>query len=482
MEAPRSGSFPTAKRCRLVPRPPPAPLEVAGARGPYMPPLCTKSKNPSAKCYGDRFIPDRSAMDMDMAYFLLTEPKKEKENTDMLSPAEEAYKRLLAEKLLNNRSRILTFRNKPPEPEGMVQQLFYETLTSSQTKPARKRRHIPQFSERTLDAPGIVDDFYLNILDWGCKNVMSIALGNTLYLWNSADGSITDLVTIDEDDGPITSVSWSCDGQRIAVGLNSSDIQLWDTSSNRMLRTLHGVHQSRVGSLAWNKNILTTGGMDGNIVNNDVRMRSHVVQIYRGHKDEVCGLRWSGSGQQLASGGNDNLVHIWDVSMASSNPSLGHNRWLHRFGDHLAAVKALAWCPFQSNLLASGGGGDDRHIRFWNTHTGLCLNSVCALLWNKNEKELLSAHGYVQNSLALWKYPSMVKLAELEDHTARVLCLAQSPDGFTVASVAADETLRLWQIFGTSEDVKPVVKTDNVRVGPWGTDCSYFQGLIALVV
>lgn len=197
------------------------------------------------------------------------------------------------------------------------------------------------------------------------------------------------------------------------------------------LRTLHGVHQSRVGSLAWNKNILTTGGMDGNIVNNDVRMRSHVVHIYRGHEDEVCGLRWSGSGQQLASGGNDNLVHIWDVSMASSNLSLGHNRWLHRFGDHLAAVKALAWCPFQSNLLASGGGGDDRCIRFWNTHTGLCLNSVdtgsqvCGLLWNKNEKELLSAHGYVQNSLALWKYPSMVKLAELEDHTARVLCLAQ---------------------------------------------------------
>lgn len=67
---------------------------------------------------------------------------------------------------------------------------------------------------------------------------MSIALGNTLYLWNSADGSIMDLVTIDEDDGPITSVSWSCDGQWIAVGLNSSDIQLWDTSSNRMVSYL----------------------------------------------------------------------------------------------------------------------------------------------------------------------------------------------------------------------------------------------------
>lgn len=433
-----------------------------------MPSLCTNSKNPSTKCYGDRFIPDRSAMDMDMAYYLLTEPKKEKENTVMVSPAKEAYRRLLAEKLLNNRTRILAFRNKPPEPEGMQQQLLAETLTSNQAKPSKQRRQIPQSAERTLDAPGLVDDYYLNLLDWGSKNVVSIALGNTLYLWNSSDCSTSDLVTIDDDYGPITSVSWASDGQHIAIGLNSSDIQLWDTSSNRMLRTLRGVHQSRVGSLAWNNNILTTGGLDGNIVSNDVRMRSHIVQIYRGHGEEVCGLRWSRSFQQLASGGNDNLVHIWDVSMASSNPSLGHNQWLHRFSDHLAAVKALAWCPFQSNVLVSGGGGNDRCIKFWNTHNGLCLNSVdtgsqvCALLWNKNEKELLSAHGFVQKPpLTLWKYPSMVKLAELEGHTSRVLSLAQSPDGSTVASAAADETLRFWNVFGTSEAPKPAIKTVN---------------------
>ena len=50
--------------------------------------------------------------------------------------------------------------------------------------------------------------------------------------------------------------------------------------------------------------------MDGRIVNNDVRIRNHVVQTYEGHSQEVCGLKWSGSGQQLTSGGNDNLLHI----------------------------------------------------------------------------------------------------------------------------------------------------------------------------
>jgi cell division cycle protein 20 (cofactor of APC complex) len=130
-------------------------------------------------------------------------------------------------------------------------------------------------------------------------------------------------------------------------------------------------------------------------------------------------------------------------------------RWLHRFEEHTASVRALAWCPLQNNLLASGGGEGDHCIKLWNTRTGACLNSVdtgsqvCALVWNKNERELLSSHGFPQNQLTLWKYPSMVKMAELNDHTSRVLYMAQSPDGCTVATAAADETLRFWNVFET---------------------------------
>lgn len=41
----------------------------------------------------------------------------------------------------------------------------------------------------------------------------------------------------------------------------------------------------------------------------------------------------------------------------------------------------------------------------------------------------------------------MVKVAEFTGHTSRVLHLAQSPDGTTVVSGAADETLRFWRVF-----------------------------------
>jgi len=294
------------------------------------------------------------------------------------------------------------------------------------------------------------------LLDWSLNNVLSIALNNTIYLWNATDSSISELLTATDDQGPITSLSWAPDAKHMAVGLNDANVQLWDSAANRQLRNMKG-HTARVGSLAWNGPILTTGGRDGLIINHDVRIRDHIVQTFRGHEQEVCGLKWSLSGQQLASGGNDNLLFIWDKNMASRNSP---SSYLHRLDEHCAAVKALAWCPFQSNLLASGGGSADRTIKFWNTQTGACLNSidtnsqVCSLLWNKHERELLSSHGFSQNQLTLWKYPSMMKIADLLGHTSRVLHLAQSPDGYTVASAAGDETLRFWQVFGTPDTGK----------------------------
>ena len=206
------------------------------------------------------------------------------------------------------------------------------------------------------------------------------------------------------------------------------------------------------------QNWLTSGGRDSKILNHDVRSSTHLTSTYLGHTQEVCGLKWNGDGTHLASGGNENYLCLWDAAMSSrrSHTSLAGGTVAPRLvlSQHRAAVKALDWCPFHRNLLASGGGTADRTIKFWNTTTGAVLNSidtgsqVCSLLWSTHNKEICSSHGFSENQLCLWNYPSMTKVQELKGHTARVLHMAQSPDGSTVVSAAADETLRFWQVFG----------------------------------
>jgi len=48
----------------------------------------------------------------------------------------------------------------------------------------------------------------------------------------------------------------------------------------------------------------------------------------------------------------------------------------------------------------------------------------------------------------------MLKVKELSGHTARVLHLAAAPEGGQVCSAGADETLRLWDVFGEPPEAK----------------------------
>ncbi len=68
-------------------------------------------------------------------------------------------------------------------------------------------------------------------------------------------------------------------------------------------------------------------------------------------------------------------------------------------------------------------------------------------MFSKNENELISTHGYSDNAIVLWKFPSMKKLATLTGHSLRVLYLAMSPDGESIVTGAGDETLRFWKVF-----------------------------------
>lgn len=308
--------------------------------------------------------------------------------------------------------------------------------------PRKQPRAVSKVPYKVLDAPDLADDFYLNLVDWGSSNVLGVGLGSCVYMWNSQSGRVNKLCELQDD--TVTSVNWIQRGSHIAIGTGKGLVQIWDAERIRRLRTMTG-HTARVGSLAWNDHILTSGSRDRLIYHRDVRAPDQWLRKLVGHKQEVCGLRWNPEDGQLASGGNDNKLMVWDK--LSETP-------LWKFSDHTAAVKAIAWSPHQRGLLASGGGTADRRIIFHDTLRGTTINEidtgsqVCNLAWSKNSNEIVSTHGYSQNQIVVWKYPSMTQVVSLTGHTYRVLYLAMSPDGRVVVTGAGDETLRFWNVFG----------------------------------
>ncbi|KAJ9555378.1 hypothetical protein OSB04_009992 [Centaurea solstitialis] len=418
--------------------------------------------SPSRPIYSDRFIPSRSASNF--ALFGLSPPPDGPHS----SSSSANYTALLRNALFGsdlgfippntpekNNFPVTTTATTPTPVSRNIFRFKSQTRQSLHSlspfgvddnlpvvthRPAKAPRIVPRSPYKVLDAPALQDDFYLNLVDWSSHNVLAVDWA-IVYIY-SMPLAVTQLCDLGVDD-TVCSVGWAHQGTSLAIGTSDGKVQIWDVLRCKRVRSMEG-HRSRVGALAWSSSMLSSGSRDKSVLQRDPRAQQDFVSKLNGHKSEVCGLKWSHDNRELASGGNDNRLFVWNQH--STQPVL-------KYCEHTAAVKAIAWSPHLYGLLASGGGTADRCIRFWNTTTNSHLNcvdtgsQVCNLVWSKNGNELVSTHGYSQNQIIVWRYPSMSKLATLTGHTYRVLYLAISPDGQTIVTGAGDETLRFWNAF-----------------------------------
>ncbi|KIY46122.1 WD40 repeat-like protein [Fistulina hepatica ATCC 64428] len=460
---------------------------------------------PAGLSWDDRFLPSRDAGDLRTSYNI-------DKDTDRLpltmipsnfnarrEEANEAFSDVLREEVIpshpssptlaegmpyvrKRKSSLFSFKtpNKAHpigSPKVQLDKPTDETYSLSPVRNATRIRlerprcqsyDLPTTPFRVLDAPSLMEDFYLNILDWSATNVLAVGLEDAVYLWRGDDASVTKLCDFTACADSIASVSWVQKGSTLAVGTLSGRLHLYDGDTLRIVRTYDSAHDERIGVLAWNDNVLSSGSRDHLVYYRDVREQG--VQPFRrstGHRMEVCGLRWNDAGL-LASGGNDNRVCIWDVRGSSRSYD---DRPLWKFEEHTGAVKALAWAPHVRGLLASGGGTNDRHIRFWNTGNGRMLeeidtgSQICNLGWSQVSHELVSTHGYastsISNQICVWKYAGTNLPGKSEivrsfcGHLSRVLYLAMSPDGQSIVTGAGgmfDSTLRFWHAFHKGDD------------------------------
>jgi hypothetical protein len=191
------------------------------------------------------------------------------------------------------------------------------------------------------------------------------------------------------------------------------------------------------------------------------------------HTQQICGLAWSADGELFASGGNDNSCFLFetkkilgpDTSSANilatldvrEGPAgesiytvtdrtgqvlhLQHTVARHKWTLN-AAVKAMAFCPWQRGLLAIGGGSNDRCIHFYHTRSGTCLATIdCAaqvtsLVWSQNRREIAATFGFAQPEhpyrIAVFAWPSCEQVVAVPwwDEN-RALCAVAYPGGPT---------------------------------------------------
>ncbi|KAJ9077970.1 Fizzy- protein [Entomophthora muscae] len=227
-------------------------------------------------------------------------------------------------------------------------------------------------------------------------------------------------------------------------------VSQWQSTQHRALEwriqliSSYREHHGRVCSLSWSRESLASGSADTQIILKDFRCRGTGYRKLEGHPTEVCGLRWCPDGILLASGSLSEEVLVWDRRSRAPYSKLG---------GHKAAVKALAWNPRSTGILATGTGLSDKLMRVWDVERSQQLHAIdtgsqiTGLEWSPSGTEIVSSHGFQANELVVWRYPSLNQIVKLSAHANRLAYMVRSSDGTCVVTGSGHEKICFWKLF-----------------------------------
>ena len=101
------------------------------------------------------------------------------------------------------------------------------TLNSNYSEYVESTRKIGNKPYKTIEAPGLSDDFYLNLVDWSSKNDIAVGQSNCVYVWCFNKSQPVKVLGY-EGEKYVSSVIWSPSGNEIAVGNSEGLVEIWD--------------------------------------------------------------------------------------------------------------------------------------------------------------------------------------------------------------------------------------------------------------
>jgi WD40 repeat protein/GTPase SAR1 family protein len=259
---------------------------------------------------------------------------------------------------------------------------------------------------------------------------------------------------------PITTASWSPDGQTLACADKDRTIHLWHAQTGTLQYTLSNQqsltpipvgwlqpltsrpnYQFLTWSIVWSPDsqYLATSNLNG-----DIRLwhtqTGQLLHTLSSHQDLAWSVAWSPDSHKLASGSLDRTACLWDTQTG---------QLLHKLSQHTEPVITVAWSP-DGQTLASGSL--DKTICLWNVEKGSLLHqlsghisSIRSLFWSLNGRTLISVSN--DDLIGQWKIEEIAEAETSWQSSGRRLGgLACSPDGRTLAIGFSDHSVSLVDI------------------------------------
>jgi WD40 repeat protein len=241
------------------------------------------------------------------------------------------------------------------------------------------------------------------------------------------------------------SVAFSQDGRSLAAGNFDGTLSWIEISNGRKIH--HTENQgSAINTVVFlpKSTTVAVGDWDGWVRFHGPDAKANAQPLR--YPAKIWSLAVSPDGSSLAVGGEASIIQIYDLATRCLKATLE---------GHTQTVKALEFSP-DGKLLASAGGYT---VKLWSTETwegsGEHIHhhpEVVCVRFSPDGKLLAIADGesdlphykLLPTAIILWDVAARDEVRWLRGHTNTIWALAFSPDGKTLASGSADQTVKFW--------------------------------------
>ncbi|KAK4688689.1 periodic tryptophan protein 2, partial [Tremellales sp. Uapishka_1] len=241
----------------------------------------------------------------------------------------------------------------------------------------------------------------------------------------------------------------------LIVGFSTGVFGLWEMPDFTPVHTL-SISNEKISSVAVSASgeWLAFGASKlGQLLVWEWQSESYVLK-QQGHYYDMNTLAFSSDGQNIATGGEDGKVKVWNATSGFCFVT---------FPEHSASISTVEFAKQGQVLFSASLDGTVRAydlIRYRNFRTFTSPTPVqfCSLAVDPSG-EVVCAGSLDTFEIYMWSVQTGKLLDILSGHTAPVSGLAFSPTGDQLASSSWDRSIRLWSVFGRSRTTEPITLT-----------------------
>jgi WD40 repeat protein len=153
-------------------------------------------------------------------------------------------------------------------------------------------------------------------------------------------------------------LDFSDDGTKVAVGAVGSKLLIFDIASGSIIHNITA-HSTWVQGVDWSGSKIATGGNDNLVKLWD--SAGNYIRSFIGHTGAVLSVQFSKDGTKIISASADNSIKLWDVATGTL---------IQSYAGHTDDVLQARISEDGTKIVS---GGKDAKIKIWNTSSGANL-------------------------------------------------------------------------------------------------------------